>query len=987
MSVFLKQFCITLINRKKFISLLLILLIIFRYKPLEIYAQAESQYTIKVGYFPMGNFHNYDETGNPIGYDVDYLNEIQKYTGWNFEYIRIKDTTEALKYMMEGKIDLLGGCQITKDRIETSNYTTYPAGLTYRVLLTLNGNDALSYLDFESMEDVTFGCHFYDIYKKPLLDYLISQGLHPHIEYYDTVDEMRSALHSGEIDVIMTDMMDKTDKEKLLAKFEPSSFYYMMSKSNAKFLKTLNDALATIQIENPDFERSLREKWFSYNNAVPFSRSELEFANSYPILDVGIVSNRSPISWYNHNTNTMEGIVPQILDLISENSGLQFNYVPIEEGTAPIPALKEGSWDLVAGVIHSESNMNDPDIQLSKSFLLGLTDVYGRKGEAFYTNAPIKIAIPKGFTACKESAMETFPNAVIYEYVTTEDCLNAVKTKKVDIMMQNSYVTTQLLTGPKYSNIERIPTLGIAENLCIAISKDIDPILLSIINKAISQLPDDAINQIVINNTSAIPYKPSLTDFFIQYHNTIIIVGIFLLIIIIIVWYIIKEKKRHHQLIIDKEKMLSNIANNINGGVVTIIPDTGFTITYANNGFLDLIGYSREEYDNASFNSGIAYVHPNDITKFNETMQHIKNDEQLELELHILHRKRGYVPVLFRGTFSEDIDHNPLFYCVIVDITNQKQMIEDLAFEKDRYRLLIEQSDHVIFDIDVKSRCLSFSSKFKEKFGLDAPTTFNNDFLFDTKYIYSKDISTIQNLMDSIKSGLITANCRIRLQKSDKTYIWCDIIINLIDNNNYPQRIIGKIVDVDAQVRENERLTKLSERDQLTGLYNKTAFSSTVSLYLEDFESGMLDGAVYFIDLDHFKTLNDSQGHLMGDTALKEVSNILKEIFREEDTIGRFGGDEFFVFVKNVPHSILEKKANQICRYLRLNYCTEGITTSISASVGIYHFEGKQFKLDDILKRADEALYIAKERGRNNYVFYRDIKKEIKEGLILDKML
>lgn len=961
---------------KRLFSILPFILIIFCCSPLQLYAKSESQYTIRVGYFPMGNFHNYDDSGNPIGYDVDYLNEIAKYTGWNFVYVRINDTTDALRYLRENRIDLLGACQITEDRFSTLNYTTYPAGITYRVLLTLNGNESLSYLDFEAMKDLKFGCHFYDIYKRPLLGYLISQGLRPKILYYDTIEEMRAALHSGEIDVIMTDMMDKSEKEKLLAKFEPSSFYYMMNPENSSLMTTLNNALAAIQIENPDFERNLREKWFGYSNAVPFSRAELEFASSYPPIEMGMISNRNPISWYNTDTKQIEGIVPEIMKLVSEASGLRFQYIPIQEGISPLPALKEGNWDMIGGVVQSDSNLHNPDIQLSKSFLLGLMDVYGRKGEAFYTNAAITVAVPKGFDACKEYALQRFPNATIKEYLTTENCLDAVQRKKADVMMQNSYVVTRLLNGPRYSNIERIPTLGIAENLCIALPNDIDPIVLSIINKAITQLPSDAVNQIIINNTTAIPYKATFSDFLLQYRNTIITISIFLLAILLILYYTIKEKKRHHQLIVDKEKMLSNIANNINGGVVTIIPDTGFTITFANNGFLDLIGYSREEYEKSN-NSGIAYVHPDDIQKFNETMQKIECDDQLELELNILHKKRGYIPVLFRGTFSEDMDKNPLFYCVIVDITTQKQMIEDLAFEKDRYRLLIEESNDIIFDVDVKSHNLACSTRFREKLGREAPTELNHDFLFNTEFIYPKDISIIQNMMDSIKFGFTTSNCRIRLIKSDQSYIWCDIIIYLIDNVKYPQRIIGKIIDVDAQVKENERLTQLSQRDQLTGLYNKTAFSSTISLYLEEFEYDMLDGAVYFIDLDHFKSLNDNQGHLTGDTALKKVAIILKQIFREEDIISRFGGDEFCVFVKNVPHSILESKAKQICKRLQLTYTTENITTTISASVGIFHFEGNHFKLEDLLKHADEALYIAKERGRNNYVFYRDIKDDI----------
>ena len=160
-----------------------------------------------------------------------------------------------------------------------------------------------------------------------------------------------------------------------------------------------------------------------------------------------------------------------------------------------------------------------------------------------------------------------------------------------------------------------------------------------------------------------------------------------------------------------------------------------------------------------------------------------------------------------------------------------------------------------------------------------------------------------------------------------------------------------------------------SEVDKLTKLYNKTTTEKICTMKLKDWEEGMSETlmAFYIIDLDHFKEVNDTYGHQYGDKVLVEFSNRLRKIFRPNDCVGRFGGDEFIVIIDNLPTTeIIVRKAENIKRIAQ-ELKIEGKTVGISASIGIAIVPPQGTEYETLFKSADEALYQVKESGRNGY--------------------
>ncbi len=179
-------------------------------------------------------------------------------------------------------------------------------------------------------------------------------------------------------------------------------------------------------------------------------------------------------------------------------------------------------------------------------------------------------------------------------------------------------------------------------------------------------------------------------------------------------------------------------------------------------------------------------------------------------------------------------------------------------------------------------------------------------------------------------------------------------------------------------LQENKQLKNLSEIDELTQIYNRQTAQKFI---LEKISANNLIGsaALIILDLDYFKTVNDTYGHIVGDKVLSTVGSILKNSFRENDIIGRLGGDEFIIFIHNPHHERLELK-DLLCR--RLQHLSKQIKEipiensdiHISASIGIMLLTALPVSFIELYNNADIALYESKKKGRDCITFFDDIK-------------
>ncbi len=157
--------------------------------------------------------------------------------------------------------------------------------------------------------------------------------------------------------------------------------------------------------------------------------------------------------------------------------------------------------------------------------------------------------------------------------------------------------------------------------------------------------------------------------------------------------------------------------------------------------------------------------------------------------------------------------------------------------------------------------------------------------------------------------------------------------------------------------------------DQLTGLPNRIMFENYFALTLAGQIHQEQKLALIFIDLDHFKQVNDELGHDVGDLLLKEVGMRIKGVMRENDLLARLGGDEFIALLSSVSHEIITLVAERIIDAFSRNFVVKGHELRVGASIGISMYPKDGRDLETLIKSADKAMYTAKKKGKNQYYF------------------
>ncbi|ACD24858.1 MULTISPECIES: diguanylate cyclase [Clostridium] len=290
-----------------------------------------------------------------------------------------------------------------------------------------------------------------------------------------------------------------------------------------------------------------------------------------------------------------------------------------------------------------------------------------------------------------------------------------------------------------------------------------------------------------------------------------------------------------------------------------------------------------------------------------------------------------------------------------------------LKLSEESYRVIMEQTDDIIFQWDINSDIISYSDNWNHKFNYKLNSQGKD--LRTLNIIYEEDREKFNSIIAEIKNTNEYRECEVRLRKNyNGEYIWCKVRINLIlDDNNKPIKAIGLITDIDNEKRENEKLIFKAERDSLTEIYNKITAQNMIEEYINKSKKDDRH-ALFIIDIDDFKSINDNLGHLTGDSVLKDISIKITEIFNENSIIGRIGGDEFIVFLKSIQSDeFVCEKANELVSGFRENYTGEDGVYKVSGSIGIAMYPKGGLNFEQLFLSADKALYFAKKQGKDTY--------------------
>lgn len=225
-------------------------------------------------------------------------------------------------------------------------------------------------------------------------------------------------------------------------------------------------------------------------------------------------------------------------------------------------------------------------------------------------------------------------------------------------------------------------------------------------------------------------------------------------------------------------------------------------------------------------------------------------------------------------------------------------------------------------------------------------------------------------LLDAFAAGKQEVHCVYQRLDDQNAMIWAKASAYLIRAQaSGDVCAFIYIKNIDQEKRKELELRRKAEQDPLTKLFNRTTVLSLVGRSLAAAEDSLC--ALFMLDLDNFKQINDTYGHLFGDAVLSEHAKKLTALFRRGDLIGRLGGDEFVVFLSHLPNrETAVKKARDLCSALQMDYTAGDRVCPVSVSLGIAFSPEHGNTFEDLYEKADTALYYAKSQGKNRFAVY-----------------
>lgn len=296
---------------------------------------------------------------------------------------------------------------------------------------------------------------------------------------------------------------------------------------------------------------------------------------------------------------------------------------------------------------------------------------------------------------------------------------------------------------------------------------------------------------------------------------------------------------------------------------------------------------------------------------------------------------------------------------------------ELLRASEERYRLALDGANDAIWELDLKEGHLFTSSKFYDLTGYNTDIKINLDYLI-VNYIYCDDVeaveSTLQNHLNNITPFY---KSEFRLKIKNDTYIWVSCRGKALkDSNNTVIKLAGSISDISERKKSEEQLNFMAFYDSLTGIPNRDLFMYELNEHLLMCNEDDSKGALLFIDLDNFKYINDTLGHDFGNKLLKGLATKLRNTITVNDSICRFGGDEFLILHPLLNSENVLNYVKSLMELFNNSFDIDDKQIYITASVGISIYPKDGIEPSTILKNADTAMYKAKELGKNRFALY-----------------
>ena len=411
----------------------------------------------------------------------------------------------------------------------------------------------------------------------------------------------------------------------------------------------------------------------------------------------------------------------------------------------------------------------------------------------------------------------------------------------------------------------------------------------------------------------------------------------------------------------------------LSGGAICCRPDDDLTIVQCAGTLFPLTGYSAEQIEAQYHNAFLSMVYPADRAVLSAALAEGKRDlNRWECAIRLMRSGQTPVWALCKGKSVITAAGQELCVLVLTDISNIKEREAYLESRAALHQSLVGLSEGAIIEWDINTQQLFCSDRWMQMFGY--PLTVNEFAPGGVSHLHPDDIPLMQHrihhLMNTDEIGIVD----IRIANNAGRYLWCRLRAKAMrDRSGHVERISVILYDIDELKRDALAMRRQAERDSLTKLLNKASAQQNISEYLEN-RAPDAKAALLVMDLDNFKSINDVLGHMYGDAVLTQIGSTLQSFFRSHDIIGRIGGDEFMILLKDIPsRELVEDRCQLLVDTFREMLKKLMPKLQVSVSVGAALVPNHGITYADLFRHADEALYAAKRTGKCRYHIYSDM--------------
>lgn len=503
--------------------------------------------TVRVGFYDYGDFMSFNSAGEAEGFCMEYLLEITKYTGWEYEVIDCGSWDNAQAMLVSGDIDLLPATYHTESRADTYLFPELPMCSIYTTLNTRTTDYRYYYEDFRAYNGMRVGVVAGSKDAENFARYCQENHFTVETIPYQRTDDALAQLASGYLDAVAITHLGRSLPFRSVAQFSSEPVFVAVTKERDDLLVELDEAQATIKLRNPDYESGLYTKYFSVSSDQKpvFTRTEQDYLNSVPEITATYDETWAPLSYTDPETGAFSGIVADFFAQISEDTGLKFRFIPAPNYQDALHLSQQDEVDILCALSSDYQSNQKAGITSTQYFLQVPVVLVTTEQEPDTLH---RFGVVQGYLSDMDFTHDDAERSITY-YSSPTDCFEALRTGALDGVYVNSYTADYMLSKARYHNFSVTTLTNYTEEISVGISTSANPRLFSVLDKAIHFISTEQMDNIILNN-SIYPQEITLQALLRQHPLAIIlgVVGVFATIILLLSIVLISKSRSNRRI-------------------------------------------------------------------------------------------------------------------------------------------------------------------------------------------------------------------------------------------------------------------------------------------------------------------------------------------------------------------------------------------------------------------------------------------------------